>query len=100
MPGQPFTFAELETAPGALGDWTRFRRHGRRVARVSLDELERGLPSDRARSSRPAPGHPPLTGQPVSLRRCGGDLGGEDDAYRFVDFLVEAGQSIWQMLPD
>ena len=26
-----------------------------------------------------------------------GDLG--EDAYRFVDFLVEAGQSIWQMLP-
>jgi 4-alpha-glucanotransferase len=51
------------------------------------------------------------TGQPFASRRAGillhpsslpgprgtGDLGG--DAYRFVDFLAAAGQSVWQVLP-
>jgi glucose-6-phosphate isomerase len=40
VPGQPFTFAELEAAQ-ALGDLDTLRRHGRRVTRVSLAELER-----------------------------------------------------------
>jgi hypothetical protein len=39
VPGQPFTFAELEAAQ-ALGDLDTLRMHRRRVARVSLEELE------------------------------------------------------------
>jgi glucose-6-phosphate isomerase len=39
VPGQPFTFGELEAAQ-ALGDLDTLRAHGRRVARVSLEDLE------------------------------------------------------------
>lgn len=39
VPGQPYSFAELEAAQ-ALGDLDTLRRHGRRVSRLSLEELE------------------------------------------------------------
>ncbi len=42
VPGQPYTFAELEAAQ-ALGDLDTLRRHGRRVTRVSLEALEEAL---------------------------------------------------------
>ena len=40
VPGEPFTFAQLEAAQ-ARGDVTALLGHGRRVARLSLAELER-----------------------------------------------------------
>ncbi|MBE0609908.1 MAG: hypothetical protein IH609_11035, partial [Dehalococcoidia bacterium] len=39
VPGQPYSFAELEAAQ-SLGDLDTLRMHRRRVARVSLEELE------------------------------------------------------------
>ena len=39
VPGRPFTFGRLKHAQ-ALGDLESLRAHGRRVARLSLDELE------------------------------------------------------------
>jgi hypothetical protein len=39
VPGRPFTFGRLKQAQ-ALGDLASLRAHGRRVARLSLDELE------------------------------------------------------------
>lgn len=39
VPGQPYSFAELEAAQ-ALGDLDALRMHRRRVARVSLENLE------------------------------------------------------------
>jgi len=39
IPGKPYSFAELEAAQ-ALGDLDALRMHGRRVARVSLEQLE------------------------------------------------------------
>jgi hypothetical protein len=40
VPGEPFTFAQLEAAQ-ARGDVAALLAHGRRVARLSLAELER-----------------------------------------------------------
>lgn len=39
IPGAPYTFGELEAAQ-ALGDLAALKHHGRRAARVTLDELE------------------------------------------------------------
>lgn len=39
VPGQPYTFAELEAAQ-ALGDLGTLKQHGRRVTRASIEELE------------------------------------------------------------
>ncbi len=39
IPGKPFTFGALKRAQ-ALGDLESLRALGRRVARVTLDELE------------------------------------------------------------
>lgn len=39
IPGRPYTFATLEAAQ-ALGDLASLRAHGRRVARLTLEELE------------------------------------------------------------
>ncbi|MCC7089274.1 MAG: 4-alpha-glucanotransferase, partial [Dehalococcoidia bacterium] len=53
-------------------------------------------------SSSAAPAGPLVTGRAAGLllhltSLPGADLG--EDAYRFIDYLGEAGQSIWQMLP-
>jgi len=42
VPGQPYTFGELEAAQ-AQGDLDALRAHGRRVSRVGLEELERAF---------------------------------------------------------
>ncbi len=42
VPGQPYTFAELEAAQ-ALGDLGTLKQHGRRVARVSIEALEEAV---------------------------------------------------------